>query len=261
MTEPKVPTTKAGGSRFYVDPITQAQVPGVTSVLNMLPKEFLKWWAAKLVAETAVDQAGNWIGMALSGDRQGAIDYLKRAPTRFTGGAADRGTEAHALFEQMSMGNTPPRVHPDMAVFQRHFGAFLDKMQPEFHHLEETVWNTNPGYAGSFDWIATIQGELVLGDNKTTRSGIHAEVALQLNAYAAAEFLMDADGERTPMPKITGAAVMHVVPEGWQLTPVMLDREVLMPVFEALLQVHAWEKTLKKRVIGKPLAQGSDDES
>ena len=54
MTTPKINTTFRGGSRFYIHPGSGEKVPGVTSVLNMLPKPFLKAWAGKEVATTAV---------------------------------------------------------------------------------------------------------------------------------------------------------------------------------------------------------------
>jgi len=254
MTTPKVETIKRSGSRFYVDPSSGAKAPGVTSILNMLPKEFLKFWAAKVVAETAVDQAGAWLQMALNGDRQGAVDYLKRAPMRDTDGAAKRGTEAHEIFEKLSLGEEVGRVHPDMAWAVKHYNAFLDRFQPEFIYLEATVWNDDPLYAGSFDALAVIEGETVILDNKTTRSGVHAEVALQLTAYAAAESLIDPDGARTPMPAADAGAVVHVVPDGWKLVPVSIERELLMPVFEGLCRVHEWDKELKKRVIGKEIS-------
>jgi hypothetical protein len=260
MTVPKVPTIKRGGSRLYVDPDSGLKVPGVTSVLNMLPKPFLKFWAAKLVAETAVDHTPEFIGMVMKGDRQGAVDYLKRAPMRNTGQAADRGTEAHDIMEKMSLGKSVGRVAPDMLWVKDHFNEFLDAFEPEFLHLEGTVWNDDPGYAGSFDWIASIGDELVIGDNKTTRSGVHAEVALQLNAYAAADSLMSADGERTEMPQCQAAAVLHVVPDGWQLVPVMLDAERLMPVFHALLQVFEWDRDISKTVIGTALDPATWDQ-
>ena len=254
MTTPKVPTIKRGGSRFYVDPESGSKVPGVTSVLNMLPKEFLKFWAAKLVAEVAVDQAPNWIGLAMNGDREGAIDYLKRAPMRDTGKAAQRGTEAHDIFEKLSLGEPLGRIAPDMAWAVQHYEEFLRTFEPEFLYLEGTVWNDTPPYAGSFDWIARIGDEVIIGDNKTTRSGVHAEVALQLNAYASAEFLMTPDGERAAMPEIDGAAVLHVVPEGWKLVPVAYEPELLMPIFNGLLRVFEWERDLKKKVIGEALS-------
>jgi len=250
MTTPKVATIKRGGSRLYVHPETGDKVPGVTSVLDMLPKPFLKFWAAKLVAETAVDHAGSWIGMALAGDKQGAIDYLKRAPMRNTGAAAARGTDAHVIFEDMAGGVPTGKLHPDMEIFATHFQSFVDTFQPEFLHLEGTVWSDDPAYAGSFDWIAKIGDEVIIGDNKTTRSGVFPEVALQLNAYGAAPWLMDKDGNKTPMPELAGAAVLHIVPDGWQFIPVLFDRDKLMEVFTALIKVWQWDKSIAKTVIG-----------
>lgn len=253
MTTPKVATIKRGGSRFYVNPDTGEKVPGVTSVLNMLPKEFLKFWAAKVVAEVAVDQAGSWIGLALNGDPQGAIDYLKRAPMRDTGGAAARGTEAHDIFEKMSLGEKVGRIHPDMEPYRDHFQEFLDTFQPEFLAMEGTVWSDTHGFAGSFDWIARIGDDVVIGDNKTTRSGVHAEVCIQLNTYAAADYILDPDGTQTPLPDITAAAVFHVRPEGWNLVPVVYDPELILPFFLALKKVMEWDKEVSKTVIGKPI--------
>ncbi|WP_224768997.1 hypothetical protein [Nocardioides ochotonae] len=105
MTQPKINTIKRGGARLYVHPETADKVPGVTSILNMLPKDFLRFWAAKVVAETAVDNLGSVVGLALN-DRQGAVDYLKRAPQRDTGQAADMGSAVHDLFERLARGES-----------------------------------------------------------------------------------------------------------------------------------------------------------
>ena len=262
MTSPKVSTIKRNGSRFYVHPESDVKAVGVTSVLNMLPKEFLKVWAAKLVAETAVDNAGSWIGIALAGDRQGAIDYLKKAPMRNTGSAANRGTDAHDLFERLAAGEKLGRrdIHPDMTLFVDHFRQWLDLAKPEFLHLEATVWSDTYGYAGSFDALAKFTDEdgverNVILDWKTTRSGVHAEVALQLNAYANADYILHPDGTQEPLPEIHGAAVLWVVPEEWGFYPVALDPE-FMEVFRALQTVLRWEKDLKSGAVGSPIFRG-----
>lgn len=261
MTTPKIQTFKRGGSRFYVDPRDRkANVPGVTSVIDMLPKPFLKFWAAKLVAETAVDQAPNWLGIALNGDRDGAVDYLKRAPMRNTGKAADMGTEAHDVWEQMARGDKLPRQHPDMQPYINGFERFLAEFEPEFLYLEETVWSETHGYAGSFDAMARIRGELleqdedaiVILDWKTTRSGVHAEVALQLNAYANADYILRPDGTKVDLPDINAAAVFHCRPEGWQLVPVRLGEDIF-EMFLSLIPVTQWEKVLKPTVLADPV--------
>ncbi len=263
MTTPKVGTIQRSGSRFYVNPATKAKVPGVTSVVGMLPKDFLRYWAAKVVAECAVDNIGPLVGLAMN-DRTGAIDYLKRAPGRNTNAAADVGSEVHDLVERMAKGQPIGRVHPDLAPFVDGFREFIDEFEPEFLYLEQTVWSDTHGYAGSFDWIARMGetpstrrlecvGEVILGDNKTTRSGVHAEVAVQLAAYRNADHLLQADGSTEPLPSIDGGAVLHLRPEGWSLVPVRIDEDVF-EVFLALRHVFDWDKDLAKNVLGAPLA-------
>lgn len=254
MTTPKVSTVKKGGSRFYVHPTSRVQVPGVTSVVGMLPKEFLKFWAAKMTAECAVDNVGAVVQMAVNGDRDGAIDYLKRAHMRNVGKAADVGSDVHDLVERISRGEEVGRVHPDLQVFVDHFNEFLDTFQPEYLHLEETVWSETHGYAGSFDAIAKVQGETIIIDNKTTRSGVHAEVALQMAAYANADYIINPEGEKVDLPAIDGAAVLHLRPEGWKVVPVAISEEVFK-TFLSLIPVLQWERDLSKSVLGRPLTK------
>ena len=62
------------------------------------------------------------------------------------------------------------------------------------------MWSDRSGYAGSFDAVCRIEGERVLLDLKTTRSGVHADVALQLAAYARTEQLITQDGVAGQVP-------------------------------------------------------------
>lgn len=253
MTTPKINTIKRGDSRFYVSPIDGAKAPGVTSVLGMLPKGFLKYWAAKSVAEFAVDNLGDVVGITLRGGRDAAVDMLKRAPDRVTRQAADIGTEAHDIFERMAKGEVIRRLHPDLKPFAEHFQSFLDEFSPEFVFLEETVWSEAHDYAGSFDAFAVVNGESVFIDWKTTRSGIHAETAVQLAAYRHADYIVRPDGSKVPMPKSDGGAVLHVRPEGWKFVPARCD-EAVFDVFKHLREVFRWEREMKDTVIGDPLS-------
>lgn len=255
MTSPKVNTIQRGGSRLYVHPATAEKVPGVTSVLGMLPKGFLKFWAAKMVAEAAVEMLPELVGLAVKGQQQAAVDMLKRSPDRNTKKAADAGTEVHDLYERLARGEKAGRLHPDLEPYARHFGNFLDRMQPKFLYLEETVWSTTHGYAGSFDCIAEIDGEIAVGDWKTTRSGVHAEVAIQLAAYRHADFIVGPNGEELPLPKITQGFVLHVRPEAGKVVPAECGPEIF-EVFKHLLHVFRWERELKNNVIGRDIPLG-----
>jgi hypothetical protein len=257
VTLPKVNTIKREGARLYVEPESGEKVPGVTSVVGMLPKEFLQYWQAKMVATAAVEELGTVVQMTLR-DPQAAIDHLKGAARRNTAEAARIGTEAHDLFERLAKGENVGRVHPELMPFVDHFKEFLDLKQPEFLFMEETVWSDTYRYAGSFDAWAKIDGETCVLDWKTTRSGIHAEVGIQLSAYRYADHILRPDGSRVPIPKTDGARVLHVRPEGWSFVPVKADEEVF-EVFKHLRAVFDYEKNGSKQIIGKPLASGPGD--
>ncbi|MCP3800210.1 hypothetical protein NLX83_13170 [Allokutzneria sp. A3M-2-11 16] len=245
-------TIKRSGSRFYVHPETREKVPGVTSVIDMLPKPFLTFWASKVTAETAADNIGAVVQLLVNGDRGGAIDYLKRAPQRFTSDAADIGTEFHNLFEKRARGDRIGRQHPDMEPYLRCIDEFLDRFQPRFLHIEDTVWSDTHHYAGSFDAIAEIEGETVMLDAKSTRSGVHDSVALQLAAYGRADHIVTQTGDTVPIPDITANAVFHVRPEGWKLVPVRADDDVFARFLD-LRRIFEWVHTESKSVVGTPL--------
>lgn len=258
MTSPKIPTFYRGGSRFYVHPTSGAKVPGVTSVLNALPKPFLKAWAAKVVAENAVAMAadGTLVPMATR-DPSGTVDYLKRAPGRSTQHSADVGTAAHGVFEMLAKGEPIGRLTDEVDVFRRHFEDFLDVVQPEILRQEDTVWSETHGYAGSFDAFGKIEGEPTWIDYKTTRSGVHAEVALQLSAYAHADYLLDGEtGETLLQPEGERGVVVHVRPEGWALYEVPIGDDVFEHFLYLLRGPFAWEQ-ISRTIVGRPVLKGA----
>ncbi|MFD7776646.1 hypothetical protein [Streptomyces sp. NPDC059753] len=257
-----VNTIKRGGSRFYIDPDDgDIKVPGVTSVGGMLPKDFLTFWAAKEAAEAAVK---NWdiVSELCKRDPAGAVDYLKNAHRRKTKSASDLGSAAHDLFERLARGETinSRHVHVDLKPHVRWFSEFLQEIQPEFLYLEETVWSDTHQYAGSFDAIATVDGETVVLDWKTSKS-VYDSVALQLSAYRYADrIILAEDGSTVPVPEMAGGAVLHVRPEGWAFVPVKCDRTVF-DTFLHLRGVFDWEAGGKKKVVGKPIAKGGESQT
>ena len=163
MTTPKVNTIKRGDTRFYVSPDSGKKAPGVTSILNMIPKPFLTFWAAKMVADEFVADPGTAVSLAIR-NPSAAVDHLKAAPRRYTAQAATLGSNAHDLFERMAKGEKIGRVDPAMRWAVDGFQAFVDEFDPEFLYLEETVWSETHDYAGSFDVLMriTVDGERLL---------------------------------------------------------------------------------------------------
>ncbi|WP_328967947.1 hypothetical protein [Streptomyces sp. NBC_00239] len=231
----------------------------MTSIVGQLPKDYLTFWAALESAKAAVE---NWdiVSKLCERDPAGAIDYLKNAHRRKSKAASDLGSDAHDVFERMARGETlnMRHVHVDLKPFVRWFAEFLEQMQPRFLYLEETVWSDEHGYAGSFDAVAEIDGEVVGLDWKTSKA-VYESVALQLSAYRHADRIILAEtGESVPMPTWTGGAVLHVRAEGWALVKVECGSEVFEH-FKALRRTFDWESEVKKGVVGKrPVASGGE---
>jgi hypothetical protein len=263
----QVQTVMRGGSRFYQDPDDfRVTVPGVTSIISMLPKPFLQYWAAKMAAELAVDSIDYLQSMA-ERDREGAISFVKGASTRYTKTRAEIGSQAHDLFERMIRGEAIGRVSKDMEPYRFHFADFLAAVNPELISAEDVMWSDKHQYAGSSDAILRVWLDdanradptrsgtpcVLITDWKTSKD-IHAEVALQLTAYARADRLITPDGCSHDMPAIEGGAVLHVTPEGWTFKPVQITDEVYA-IFLALREVFTWDREISKRVLCKAVAQ------
>lgn len=265
---PKVRTIYRGGSRFYVHPADREIIhPGVTSVIGMLPKQnFLGPWNGKMAATLAVDSIDFVADMAAR-DREGAIQYLSGAARRYTKVRADIGSEAHDLFERLIRGEYVGRVRADLEPYVKHFREFLAAVNPEFVRAEDVAWSDTYGYAGSFDvWLYVwldANGiptpdrsgvkHLIMGDWKTSKA-TYPDVALQMSAYENADYVIDADGNREPMPKFDGAAVLHITDETWAFKPVDTGPEVFAQ-FLHLRETFNWDREGSKRVIGKPIAK------
>lgn len=276
MSSVNTPASKPKAVRFitrdnhklYIHPQTGEFIPGVTSTIDNLPKPFLKAWGQKLVAQDAVAKYEQ-VGRLAAVDPDAAVDWLKKAPNRFTAHAAKIGKQAHELFEELALGNTLGAIDPELQPFVDHFKDYLDTMQPEFLLLEEGVWSEKHDYAGTFDAIVRYnrpdifwtdqQGmyrDLVgvaWQDNKTTRSGVHPEVGLQLAAYRHAEYLLRQDGTVVNNRPGDMALVLHVRPEGWELIPVEAGLKEL-DVFIHLRAITDYSREHSKRIINERVA-------
>lgn len=247
----RIGTVYIGGARHYIVPETGVKAPGVTSILNMLPKPFLSPWAAKLAAEYAVDNLTAVADIA-SRDRQAAVDLIKGAPKRSTAGSAGFGTEVHDYLEAKVLGHDLPKMSARATEFIPAIDRWFDKWQPEAVLTEASVYGECEAgpYAGSFDGVLRLCGENVLVDWKTGNS-VHEEVSIQLACYRFATGII---GAGVPgLPEIDAAAVIHVRPDVVKLYPVSASPDKL-DVFSSLYHVWQWEQS-KKGALGRPMAE------
>lgn len=211
MTSPKLAKTTRSG-RTYQHPVTGAEYPSVTTVLGIVGKaDALKHWAANEVAKYAVKNRDTWTRL----DEAAAIDLLKREPLRFLDRAASRGTDVHALAEAFAKTGTMPQWADEISGYVDALRRFFDEHQPTPVLVEHTVFNSDIGYAGSFDLVCTMPvfGEqLVVLDYKTSKA-VYPDVAAQLAAYAHGTEYVDGD-EMKQMPSIARGVVVRLAADG-----------------------------------------------
>jgi len=222
MTAPKqAKKTSSRGPRTYAWPPMpphEFEVISVTSAIGAgLPKPFLIGWAAKITAECAVDEHDVVSKMIEKGNERHAVDYIKGARYRDMGEKADRGTIVHSAIEAYLAGDkqtkevieaklTEARVPKEMwkstAAMISGVMDFLYDFEPEVFQSESTVYSRKHGYAGTLDLVAKIRvGDSIVPaviDIKTSKR-IYDEVALQLCAYARADFVGLDDGTEAPL--------------------------------------------------------------
>lgn len=265
MTQPKQARQRRGrdAPRTYAWPPLpphEFEVVSVTSALISLPKPYLIGWAAKVTAEAAVDDHAIVAAMLEKGDERAAIDHLKSTRFRDMGKKADRGTIVHAALEsymagrpveketvesQLREARVPLNLWKSTTAMIAGLMEFLHDHEPEIYWSESTVYSRTHGYAGTADLIA----RMLVGDStvpvvldvKTSKS-IYDEVALQLCAYAQADFVGLDDGTEAPLvptgEPIEYGIVVRPTPSGkYDKATFALGDPDLLDVFLACLTI------------------------
>lgn len=189
--------------------------PGVTTLIGKgVPKPALPRWAAKTVAEFVADSPEQVEALRAMG-RGPTVDALKAVPWQSRDVAAARGTDVHAIADKLIHGEEV-EVPQHLASYVAGYVDWLDTYAVEALWTERPCANRKWLYAGTFDAIVRMRGQLWLLDWKTS-AGVYGETALQLSAYRNSEFLLGLDGEEVPMPEVDRLGVVHVRPDGSDL--------------------------------------------
>lgn len=232
------------------------RVPGVTTFTDGgLPKKALINWSANATIEYAIDhwdQLGKLTPSARMKKLQGARYEVKDT-------AARRGTEVHALAEQLLAGEEV-EVPDELAGHVESYVQFLDAFQPQPVLVEFAVMSHTYGYAGTGDSILDFPNGLkgfdmpvprLLCDIKTNRSGIFGETALQLAGYRYADVYLDENGDEQPMIEVDGCAAIHVRGDGCDLIPVIAEQRQHRQFLYAQ-QIYEFDKEARD-LVGAPI--------
>jgi hypothetical protein len=269
---PRTAVQKKGGKRRYVRvvdgvPTEHINVTGCTRYWGQMS------WAIPYGAKTVSEKfrAGMTSGIldALwDADPESAVQWLKKAPYEDRDAAGAKGTKVHEAFEEYLKAGTVPEIDdPDVAKMVDDLVDMCGVYGIEWERSEQTVFNSEVGYAGTMDGIITIQfpGETerrrCVADIKTSRSANKAEYALQLAALKYGATIVHDDGSEEPMPETDEIGViLWVRPEqDPQILPAVLD-DTTFQHFKFCVAMAYAEKVADDRVLFlPPLGDPTDD--
>lgn len=250
--------TDTRSGRFYTLP-DGTKLPSVTSILSSIAKLALVNWAAKTERDMVCQAAANlYEDLPVASPKMARAVYLSSLDARIgkqkafqkeLAKASEIGTQTHALIEwnlRKSLGQT---VGPEPTIDAKGLWAFMayedwhkaSGFTPQF--IEQTVWSTQHGYAGTMDWFGLVETVPTLGDFKTGKA-IYAESLLQNAAYVHALIEM---GFATP--PVQGCIVR-------------LPKNETDPAFEVrLIPWEAHEALLKTFLAAKVLWEWQQEDS
>lgn len=235
--------------RVYEHPVTHELAPSITGIEGIMDKPALKYWAARQCAEYAADHLDSLNGQP----RTQVIDLVRRAPWASQQSSAKAGDTIHDAIDRFAKTREIPSKDT-LAVWPvterrmwKSFLAFVTRYHPSWVESEFTVWSHTYGYAGTADWCAYINGQLVLADTKTGKA-TYPEVGLQLAAIANADCIIEPDGTERPIPRFDRYAVLHIRPTFARLAPVRCIDDCF-DAFRALRVAKHWKDAVSAHVV------------
>ncbi len=261
------------------------QFYSVTTILGALDKPALLYWAAEQTAELAVRVAASLQARIDEEGKPAVVKWLRDArfrPPKGQRSATELGTAVHDAIESYALTGARPEVDAEVAPYLERFDEWAQVWQPSYEAAEAAVYNRTYGYAGTLDAIATVGGQKVLLDYKSSKKSIGSddkptkpwpEAALQVAAYRHAELIATFRARRferfrrryyllsteerdlgVPMPEVDGGLVLHITPEHCDAYPVKCGPDVF-EAFCYLIENFRWQQGLSKEVVGAPLVQ------
>jgi hypothetical protein len=182
---------------YYID--EKRIYPSVTTVLQVIAKPGLIYWAARTAARAALANP------LMSEDQAISAIYQEKAK------GTDRGQAIHNFIEAFRTGKkvnvkSMPKEHRGYAIA---FMKFVQVFKPKSMPVRRTVWSDKYEIAGTLDDLMTFhdkKGKVWLVDFKTGKD-IYPEAGLQLVAYKTAV-------EEQRIAKIDATAILLLKEDG-----------------------------------------------
>lgn len=200
-------TFKESGHRYEVD---GQEVVGVTTILKtVIAKEALINWAVKMTTDHIVANFNH--GAPYSAESLLKLcDEAKKAHRLVKEGSADVGLRAHKWIEEyikskISKTEQPePPLDPDLKEPIQAFLLWEQGNNVEWLESELPVYSRKYNFCGTMDFLARVNGKVIVGDIKTSNAIYPESYYLQVAAYRYAY------EEEHPDAKIDGMTIIRI---------------------------------------------------
>lgn len=197
------------GHRYTID---EREIVGVTTILKtIIAKEALVGWAVKVTGDYVM---ANYSPKTVktAKDMENLISLAKKAHRAKKEDAADLGTRVHkwieTYIEAKQKGITLQLI--DQEDIRKPVESFLQwekEHKVEWISSERPVYSRRFDYCGTMDFLAKVDGKLMVGDLKTSKAIYPEQYYLQVAGYRYALI------EEHPEMKIDGMIIIRIPKE------------------------------------------------
>ncbi len=217
-------------------------LPSVTTVLNVLDKPALHFWAIKKTVVYIGEHLPELRVDDLTEEKAFIIlDKAKKHAYELAKQEADIGSRIHELIHQHLLGQEVEIINEEDKV-QAGFLAYLGWLQEhKFKALEIEMRLAHPTYlyAGTLDVVGILDGELAILDWKSS-GGIYLENYLQISAYKKAY-------EETTGKEVKRVFIIHLGKKDGDFIPYEVrDTETPFEMFLACLKLYNGKKNIQQ---------------
>jgi len=214
--------------RYYFN--GEGPLPSVTTILEVISKPAVGIFKAKEAARAVLSDPDRFVVQLDDPTFQSGMDerikWALEESDKARDRAAELGSSVHLLADLLGAQENDSKGFQISDSEKPYLDAYNDFLghygRSNIVSSEHMVWSLD-GYAGTYDQLMMIDGELWLIDIKTSGKGPYPEWGLQLAAYAWAHWII-VPGQRQPhqMPAVTRFGVLHLRPDlypdtGWRL--------------------------------------------
>ena len=247
----------------------EGPLPSVTTILEVISKPAVGVFKAKEAARAV----WNGVSFELQGkSEEEVIQWALKESDKARDTAATLGSSVHMLADFVGSSETASngwQISEQEKPYVEAYRDFLGRYgRSSIVSSEHMVWSLD-GYAGTYDQLMEIDGELWIIDIKTSAHGPYPEWGLQLAAYAWAHWII-VPGQHAPhsMPAVLRFGILHLRPDlypdtGWRLIEYPCTSRDY-GAFLSALDLWKWKKEgrfTKSALVGRKRKQAEKAES